>query len=269
MVNISVLIPSRGRPEGLARCVKSMARKVSGKHNVQYVIGCDGDDLPTIGIALGLRGEGLPVIPSVAARQPTLGGLTNMLAAKHPADVYVTWGDDFRVLTERWDDAIADAWVAKPDGVWWWRCEPQVTLAIISEKWRAAAGRIYTDYFPFWYDDIWLIEVLRYATGSTTCYPVEAWIKDGAAATHRMRDLAFWDDFFWSRRDERKAEARRIAERLGWPVVTDLTGLDVERATDFDAAAIEARQGDKRPPTAEYMAALERAKSLMEQKEAA
>ena len=270
MVRISVLVPSRNRIEGLARCIKSMDAKASGKHDVRYVIGIDGDDKPTIGMALALRAEGFPVVPCVVERQPTLGGLTNILAERCPGDVYVAWGDDFRVKTDRWDDIIADAWVAQKDGVWWWRCEPQVTLAIISEKWRAAAGRIYTDYFPFWYDDIWLVELLRYTTGRLECNPVEAWIEDRASATHRMRDVRFWDDFYWSRRPERKAEAKRIAERLGWPPVEWRPELDVIRSSTFDPDAMEARQGDRGPPTPEYLAALNRARAIVQQeKEAA
>lgn len=268
-VRISVLIPSRGRVERLARLVQSIAAKASGKHAITYAIGIDGDDRDTIEMALALRASGFPVVPCVAARPPSLGSLINRLAERVPGDVYATMGDDMAVKTDGWDDAIATAWRDKPDGVWWWRLHNDAALAVVSEKWRAAAGRILTDYFPFWYDDLWLIEVWRYATGSLHCLPIEAWIDDRAPGTHRMRDLKFWDDFFWSRREERREEARRIAAALGWPPVTNFDALDVARNLDFDAVGLEAKQGDKRPPTPEYLAALERARAVMQQKEAA
>jgi len=268
-LQISVLIPSRGRPEGLARTIGVMRAKESGANTVRYVVGCDLDDPETIKASMGLWQEGFPALPVVAPRGPSLGALANRLAAKHPADVYVSMGDDIVVLTDGWDAAIAEAWRAQPDGIWWWCAKNGATCAIVSEKWHAAAGRLYTDYFPFWYDDMWLIELQRYATGRVGDR-IDIWVADGGPGTHRMRDLAFWDDFFWSRRDERKADAARIAARLGWPA-PKIDGLDLDKNPVFDAAALEAKQGDRLPPTPEYLAAYTRAKALMDhhQEEAA
>lgn len=273
-MKISVLLPSRGRPESLAATVIAISDKHSGANDVRYVIGCDADDSPTIEMALAMRQSGLPVVPHVASRQPTLGGLDNLLAARCPADVYCVIGDDFHILTPEWDRIVADAWIAKPDGVWWWSGSntrnDDATAPIISEKWRAAAGRIFTEYFPFWWDDLWLVEVLRYATGKIGAERLDIWLHDRASTTHRMRDSLFWHDFFWSRRDERKEEARMIAERLCWPRVASLDGLDIGKNPDFDPADIEAKQGERGPPTPEYLCALAHAKALMsQQKEAA
>lgn len=262
-LKISVLIPSRGRPAGLMRTIGTMRAKESGDNTARYIVGCDLDDPETISASMDMWKAGLSVVPVVAPRGPSLGAIANRLAEKHPADVYVSMGDDIEVLTEGWDAKIAEAWREQPDGLWWWCAANGATLAIMSEKWRAASGRIYTDYFPFWYDDIWLIEVQRYATGRVGDR-LDIWVADkGVGTSHRMRDLAFWDEFFWSRRDERKEEARRIAERLGWRPVADLDGLDLEPNPEFDAASLEAKQGDRKPPTPEYLAAFNRAKALM------
>lgn len=271
-MQISVLIPSRGRPLSLMETVIGLSVKASRLHDVRYVIGCDADDDGTIAMALSLRQGGLPVFPRVGVRPSSLGGLVNQLAEKYPADVYCSWGDDVRVVTDGWDGVIADAWTKKPDGIWWWCCAKDATFAIVSEKWRAASGRIFTDYFPFWYDDIWLIEVQRYATGRKGDR-IDVWLDDKAPATHRMRDLKDWNDFFWSRRDERRAEAAAIAEKLGWPKVENLDALDLGVNPAFDTAAMEAiqaKQGERAPPTPEYLAAYTRMKELMQQqKEAA
>jgi hypothetical protein len=45
--------------------------------------------------------------------------------------------------------------------------------------------------------------------------------------------------------------------------------LSLSKNPAFVPADIEAQQGDRGPPTAEYLAALARAKTLMPQKEAA
>jgi len=261
-ITMSVLIPSRGRPEGLARTIGTMRSKESGANTVRYIVGCDLDDPETISMSMDLWKQGWPVLPVVGPRGKSLGDLANKLATKHPADVYVSMGDDIEVLTDKWDATIAEAWQAQPDGLWWWCCKNGATLAIVSDKWHAAAGRLYTDYFPFWYDDVWLIEVQRYATGRVGDR-IDIWVADKGVASHRMRDLGFWDDFFWSRRDERKAEAARIAQTLGWPPVADPDDLSLSRNPEFVPADIEAQQGDPRPATAEYLAAYNRAKMLM------
>ena len=261
-VKIAVLIPSRGRPERLAKVVLALKRLESGLNAVTYVIGADADDHQTIAASMDLWRAGLPVLPTVGPRSPSLGAIANRLAVKCPADVYTPLCDDTVVQTTGWDKKIAQAWRDDPNGVWWWSCVSGATCAIVSENWRAASGRLFTDYFPFWYDDIWLVEVQRYVTGRVGDR-LDAWIADEAPGTTRMRDLPFWDDFFWSRRDERLAEAARIAGILGLPPVSDADALSLEKNPDFDAVALEAKQGDRRPPDPQYLLALERARAMM------
>lgn len=269
-MRISVLIPSRGRPPGLHAAVTSLHGKASGEHEVRYVIGCDAGDDDTIDLALGLWNEGLPAVPHIAARLPSLGALVNRLAAKCPADVYCSLADDVEILTEGWDRIIAAEWNADPAGVWWWCTTGEADYAIVSETWRAAAGRIFTDIFPYWHDDGWLAQVQRYVTGRMG-QRIDIWLEDRARSTHRLHDLREWQDFFWSpeMRAERRAEARRIAETLGLPPVENLDALDLGRATDFDCEAVEKAQGPRTPPTPEYLIALARMRAMKQQKEAA
>lgn len=250
----------------------SMIGKASGENEVRYVVGCDADDEQTIDLALGMWNEGLPVMPAIAARQPSLGGLVNLLAEKWRAAVYCALADDVEIITPGWDRVIADAWRADPGGVWWWCSTGEADYVIVSEKWRAAAGRIFTDYFPYWHDDGWLAEVQRYATGRIG-ERINVWVQDKARTTHRMRDLREWQEFFWSDRSraERRAEARRIRERLGLPTPENLDALDLKRATGWDYEAVEAAQGAASPPTPEYLSALNRMRAIMnpQKKEAA
>lgn len=267
-MRISVLIPSRGRPVGLYDAVKSMTWRTSGEHDVRYVIGCDADDEPTREMAMAMWGEGMPVVPHIAARQPSLGGLVNMLALKCPADVYCSLADDVYIATNGWDKEIAEAWQAKPDGVWWWLTQNDATYAIVSEKWRAAAGRIFTDYFTFWFDDGWLLQVWLYASGMPG-QMLKIHLEDRPRKTHRMRDTTIWNDFYWSPRcqRERMAEALRIRKALGWPDVEHDPALDMKLRADANEwlAKVEDRRGDKDPPTPEYLAALGRIQDMMKE----
>lgn len=255
-----------------------MQKLESGKHQVVYVIGVDEDDTETVGmgqllIKPSLRGG--PICMRVFERQSSLGAMVNQMALDVPADVYCSLCDDVLVLTEGWDDKIAEAVEARPDGVFWWRTEQirAATYAIITEKWRAAAGRVFTDYFPFWWDDVWLLHVWLLAAETAWLY-VDAELEDRPFNTHRMRDLRFWSDFYVSRHDERMAEAERMRQALGWgPRTLSPASLQtwVEKtcrlSPEFlaDADNIEARQGEgAKPPTPEYLRAKARAESLMQ-----
>lgn len=269
-MKITVIIPSRARPFMLCDSIMSLNSLASGKHDVSYIVGCDSDDPDTAGTVELLKARGLPATPRVAPRPASLGRMVNGIALEVPGDVYCTLPDDAVCLTPAWDEMIHAAWLKRRDGVWWWRTRDNSRYAIISAKWHAAAGYLFTDYFPFWWDDVWLMQVWRYATGKPDLW-IEAALDDRAPATQRMRDLEFWTDFYWSRADERRSEASRIRRTLGRPAfkLQPHHELRANPAYTQRTGEIEAKQGDRAPPTPEYLAAKARAESMMTERKAA
>ena len=266
-MKISVLIPSRGRPQLLQECVTSLHVRASGRHEITYAIGCDSDDHQTMAMSHVMRwAHGMPVAVHCAVRRPSLGQIANDLALAYPADIYCSLCDDIVAQTAGWDEAIAQTWRERPDGVWWWNNRTNATYAIVSEKWRAAAGRIFTDYFCFWWDDLWLLQVWKYASGEHIL-TANAWLDDRAPSTQRMRDLECWAKFYWSRGEERLAEARRIAAALGWPRITAPSRRELRPDPAFARrlTVIQDHQGEKAPPTPEYVRALRRVQTIMRQ----
>lgn len=269
-MKISVLMCSRDRPVLLASAIGSLHARVSGKHEIVYVVGCDDDDPNTIALVDLIKARGLPVKAHCGPRSSSLGGLINVMAAANPADVYCSLCDDVKAITHGWDEVIHAAWLKRRDGVWWWKNSANSHYAIVSEKWRAAAGRIFTDYFPFWWDDVWLLQLWKYATGKTQ-QRLDVWLEDTAPATTRMRDLEFWTDFYWSRTPERRVEANRIRRKLGRPSIKAEPHHELAPNPDYTrrTGEIQAKQGERAPPTPEYLAAKARAESMMTRKEAA
>lgn len=263
-MRLTIILPSRGRPHLLRRVITNMHGLASGRHEVTYAVGCDSDDPASLATVWAMRVEGYPVRAHCSVRLASLGQIDNAVATAYPADAYCALCDDVEVLTPEWDEAIHRAWRARPDAVWWWRCADNMTCAIVSEKWRAAAGRIFTDYFPFWWDDIWLIQLWQYAAGEPILL-VDAKIRDRGPRTLRMRDLRFWAEFFWcpKMRQQRIDDSRRIAAALGWPLVEDLSKHELQPNTGFMPEAIEAAQGERGAPSAEYMAAKRRAEKIL------
>lgn len=229
---------------------------------MQYLIGCDSDDPKTIEAAytMSLR---LPSLkPVVSVRQPSLGGIVNHLSAQADADVYCSLCDDIECLDHGWDECIRVNWESLPVGVWWWGCPTDTTFAIVSKAWKEAAGYIFTDYFPFWFDDMWMWELWKLTTARMPVV-IEAKVRDCGPATHRMRDIGFWCDFFLHMRGHRMAEAKRIAGLLGFTLAPNPEQQFLQSNPDCDVFKIQAKQGDPGPPTPEYLRAYERARSLM------
>jgi glycosyltransferase involved in cell wall biosynthesis len=268
-VKITVCIPSRNRPVMLADCIGSLHARASGKHEVLYVVGCDDDDPTTSAVVDLIKTRGIPAKARCGPRSSSLGGMVNAMAAENPADVYLSLCDDVVAISFGWDEIIHAAWQKRRDGVWWWRTK-ESHYAVVSQKWYEAAGRIFTDYFPFWWDDCWLIQVGKYVTGKPQQY-IDAWLEDRAPETQRMRDLPFWTEFYWSRADERRAEGNRNRRALGRPAFKIKPHHELHRNPDYTrrTGEIEAKQGERAPPTPEYLAAKARAESLMIRKEAA
>lgn len=263
-MKLNVLLPSRGRPQKLIQAVQMMHAKASNLHELGFVIGCDADDPDTIAATYTLALKIPRVAPFVTPRMPSLGGMANAMALRFPADAYASLADDLLIETLGWDHIIWNCWQQKPDGVWWWHTVSQAACPVVSEKWRAAAGGLYTDYFPFWWDDCWLMQLWMMASGEETLRGLPATLQDQANMTHRMRDLPFWTEFYASQKEARWQKAEEIAERLHWPKPKrrEVMG-DVKPDFFGRIAGIEERQGDRSPPTPEYLLAKQRAASIM------
>lgn len=224
-MKISVLIPSRGRTLSLARVVRTLRALESGKHEIVYVIGCDHDDPLT-----ALTAECLDAKPFIMQRKDSLGAMVSAMAEAHPADAYCSFADDVQMKSKWWDEYIRDACEQVPGGVFWWQSQNGAAYAIVTEAWRKAAGYIFTGYFPYWFDDCWLIQLWMYASGQYLI-KLEAHVHDHATKTHRMADYDKWHRFYWSRDAERMEEGARIAKALGWPVVEDPESMRLEEGT--------------------------------------
>lgn len=269
-MKISVLMCSRGRQMQMVAALNSFKSQESGKHEVIYGVACDVDDPETIGTCEMLK-QRMKLCHHVTERAPSLGGRINVLAEHMPADVYCSIADDMLCMTQDWDEKIAEQHALNPSGVWFWQTqykEPAL-WAIVSENWRAAAGQIFTDYFPYWFDDIWLLE-LWVLTTEKPYLQIEAKAGDHPRKTMRMRDLSFWHDFWHYTRPQRVKHAKEIAAKLGLrePICADVLATVVGRPVpEFveNMARIEANQGELGAPTLEYIKAKSRAQEIMGQ----
>jgi len=260
-MKISVLCASRGNPSGLRTCMGALDALASGQNEIKYTIVCDEDDWETKAASVSLA-------DSFIRPRGSLGGAWDYAAAKSPADVYALVTDRSLVVRPYWDVCIADAYKKDDRRVVWWTTNAGPVIPIVPEKWRQAAGQIYTDYFPFWFDDTWLQEVSAMVHG-LPIYMVEAacFIHKKTPTTKRLRDLRFWMDFFIAKRPERTEHAKKIRESLGLPM-PDIEPVEKWFRSNDEMWALnwqkwEELMGDKSEPDETYIAAKKSAEEFM------
>lgn len=210
-LKISVLCASRGNPEGLRTVIGALDALASGKHDIIYSIVYDEDD-KSMG---GFRLANLPALINCIPRK-NLGAAWNFSANSHLADIYALVTDRAVCVTPFWDAYLADSFRKDDTRVTWWTTNAGPVIPIVPEKWRAAAGGIFTEYFPFWFDDTWLHELSAMVHGLPNfMLQASCFINKKDPVTKRMRDLRFWMDFFIAKRPERLAHAAKIRDALG------------------------------------------------------
>jgi hypothetical protein len=270
-MNIAVMMASRGNQASLQAVLTSSAALASGQHAVTYVLGIDDDDSATSQTAAGFSHPRFKLHTVVGHKPNGMGELFNRLVASTAADVYIHVTDRTFFLTPRWDLVIAEAIIKTcPYGVFW-LTDPDLPRSCIfpaiSRRWLQASGSVFTDYFPFWFDDTWLAETWLFATGAAPLMlPIHAWRQPHKTA--KLRDLDFWYRFFFALRPMRMQAGGQIALKLGLRTPDQAAIRAAMEASDRDLLArvpqIEAEYGAPGGnPDSNYLTAKGRAEAIL------
>ena len=109
---ISLLLPTRGRPEGVRRLLESIARTASRPRSIEVVIRADADD------AASHAFEQAPLAVRVLVGRPDkMGRMVRQCYQASAGRIIGQFNDDLLCRTAGWDEAIARALAAYRDGV--------------------------------------------------------------------------------------------------------------------------------------------------------
>jgi hypothetical protein len=105
-VRLSVVFPSRGRPESLAEAVASLLDHAEKPDQVEVLVACDPDDPCTMSASL----PGQSVIVPMPERfgYYRLHEYVNRLARIAAGDWLHWWNDDMRMTTDGWDTEVLE-----------------------------------------------------------------------------------------------------------------------------------------------------------------
>lgn len=104
-MSVSVLLPSRGRPESLARSIESLARTAAWPGELEVLVGYDADDPETAFATFGTGARMLRFPQRHGYHQLHL--YVNKLAESARGDWLLLWNDDATMLTSKWDFVFA------------------------------------------------------------------------------------------------------------------------------------------------------------------
>ncbi len=275
-MKLLVIMASRGNPSGLLSTITSIMNLASGKHEIIVKVGIDDDDAASLAYTPTIKNIYPSVQFVIVERKPSLGAVLNELAKGENAGAYLPLTDRMTILTPHWDDIVANASMHFYNQVLWWQMEQGCIMPIITKKWYEASGQIFTEYFPFWFDDTWLVEVSAYVHGNAgTALPVTLWRKPGGK-TKRCHDMKFWMDYFIALRGERRAHAAMICQAFRLPpnLYDDRVNENVAERDHFWSYSwqqMEKEFGDPSPRDDTYYAAAKAAgwddKDIAEAKE--
>lgn len=210
--DVSVIIPSRGRPNNLVACVRSCLRDHTAK--VEVLVCLDDDD-ETRHEAIKKLGHDPRVFISVNPRPKTIGAIVNSAAQEARGRWLFFLADDYTIPEPDWCARLLVAGAGLPRRIGVLHPHDQTLPGfagqpIVSRETFAITGYFMSDIFPFWFADTWWDEI-GHMLGAIHQAGFSVVQQDGKGQTHSMRDLAFWVDVFEKTRVVREMDARKLA----------------------------------------------------------
>lgn len=220
-MKLSVILPTRGRPDGAQRAIESILDTASRPDHVEILLGTDADDMASDpqAIAAGCA----QVSWRMAPREKTLGHLFNALVARTSGEAVLVAYDDCVYATPGWDEETRAAVLVAPQGLGVifahdHQCgRHHTSMPVLTRKMvdfaLAHQGFVYPPWFPFWFHDTWWDEISD-LSGYKHPLDWEITCPDGKGETHNLRDIPFWLDLFEGFRPRRLEFAEKLSAAM-------------------------------------------------------
>ena len=159
---ISIIFPTRNRPDNCKRLLESIKNTVSDETLIEVCMYIDSDDILTLPAI-----EGYNVKFVVGERLRNLSILWNEAYKLASGDIIMHCGDDIVFRTKNWDVAIRDAFNKYDDKIVLVYGDDTImhdqiaTHSFIHRKWIEVSGFFLPPYFSSDYNDLWLDNVAR------------------------------------------------------------------------------------------------------------
>lgn len=221
-IRLSVLLPTLGRPEKLAKAVGSLLKnnRDGMPCGTELLIGFQDDDATSFSAVAGTFAvEGIRIFSWPAPL--TLARKVNRLAAEARGDILMAFPNDM-TMAPGWAQNIIEVVDSHPEPTVFCALDPTMpeftTLPILRRSMMDAAGFMAAPWFPFWFTDTWWDEIGD-MLWAKVAIDVGLQYQDGRGGTTGMRDLLFWARFFERTRGMRVETAEKLGARVSQAVI--------------------------------------------------
>jgi hypothetical protein len=224
---ISVLCPTRNRPDNVRRLIESAEETASGEETIEFVFYCDDDALLPADVTCTRYQPWVSVV-TVAGPRITLSEMWNECYRQSDprSDIFMQCGDDIVFVTANWDREVREAIEMFPDHIVFAHGSDGHnhynfgTHGFVHKRWIETVGYFTPPYFSSDYGDTWLNDVANligrrvYMEGVTTLHLHPHWGTAEMDATHTERlaraDADGVHDLYAAKAPEREADAEKL-----------------------------------------------------------
>ena len=210
-MKLAIALATRGRPALLLDTLTKTLPNVS-LDDTKITVMVDDDDIDTIGCLSShmewFKGK---VAVSIKEREDTVAEKFNRILSE-PADLYVAMVDHTPYVTPEFDKKLLAAAETFPDGIGVvvnYMANASFTgIYAVTPKMAEKLGYFFPPYFPYWFVDHWLDDVMR----MTGRYAVADVVSDSSKKpmTQEMREPGWWATFFDAAYLMRRKQAHTI-----------------------------------------------------------
>lgn len=177
---VSVLCPTRGRPQNVTRITRTAWSAAEG--DVEFVFYCDDDAPGSVPDIIAAE----PCVQVITGPRIILSDMWNKCLAKASADIFLVCGDDAVFRTPGWDLLVGAAFAEHPDRILLAYGDDLIhgerlsTHGFVHRNWTDVIGYITPPWFSSDYVDSWLYDVAgmigrrKFLPGLVTehCHPI-------------------------------------------------------------------------------------------------
>ncbi len=238
---ITVLCPTRSRPELLIKTITSFDKFTINKDKVEFWLLIDEDDLDTHSLIHGDLLDDIDIKLSyhIGERPITLAdGLNKLWQVAANGGIYFYMSDHYQMLTAGWDIKLREIFKLGPkdrlqvvqindearessDTIFW----------ALSAEWANIVGRFVPPYFPFWFIDMWIDHVSIILDRKVESDIFVKSTNQGPIGTTRLWHLGYWYRLYQVLLFERMQEVEIILEAIYKknPIGYETAKLGIER----------------------------------------
>lgn len=162
---ISILCPTRNRPDNVRRMVTSAFKMANDPAGLEFVFYLDEDDTVTEPELEKIDGELNLSIVIVRGKRVVLSQMWNECYKDATGPVFMHGGDDIEFTTGGWDSVVLDAFKASTDKILFVHGTDGImppsfgTHGFLHRDWVDVVGYFVPPYFSSDYNDTWLNDV--------------------------------------------------------------------------------------------------------------